>query len=193
MVVAFHEAAAPTSTGSPRPALITAVNVLVSFLPTFLRHQIWLVTVNEFEGAIIIPCFGNNGDWLFACGFGNCGTANFTMTSSLANELVLRPTQLSSAVTAAGSSFATDPTPTEVTSNASTSASQPDDSECIAGEMAGVGVGVGVTLLIIIGVLSWLLFREKRRKWARRRQQLCCRSARIAASHGQRPSAITHV
>lgn len=121
------------------------------------------MTVNKYEGAIVIPCFSNNGDWLFACGYGHCGTANFTMTSSLANELVLRPTQLSSAVTAAGSSFATDPTPTEATSNASTSASQPDDSEYTAGEMAGVGVGVGVPLLIIIGVLSWLLCREKRR------------------------------
>ena len=93
------------------------------------------------------------------------------MTSSLANQLLLRPTQLSSAVTAAGSSFASEATPTQANSNSSTSVSQtdgdrshPDDNDYTAGAMAGVGVGFGVPLLIVIGVLSWLLFREKRRQ-----------------------------
>jgi hypothetical protein len=93
------------------------------------------------------------------------------MTVSLANQILLRPTQLSSAATAAGSNFASEATPTQANSNSSTSANQtdngrshPDDNEYTAGAMAGVGVGVGVPFPIVVCVLSWLLFREKRRQ-----------------------------
>ena len=119
------------------------------------------MTVGQFGGAIIFPCVSNNADWLFACGPADCEVANFTMTSSLANQLFLRPTQLSSAVTAAGSSFASEATPTRANSNSSTSVSQtddnrsqPEDNDYTAGAMAGVGLGVGVPFLIVIGILS---------------------------------------
>ncbi|KAM0723776.1 hypothetical protein Q7P37_000766 [Cladosporium fusiforme] len=83
------------------------------------------------------------------------------MPSSVANELVLRPAQLTSAVSAAGSTLAA--AATNTTDSPVTSTSQPDDATFTAGSMAGVGVGIGVPLLIIIGVLSWLLLREKRK------------------------------
>lgn len=87
------------------------------------------------------------------------------MQSGDAKALTLRPTQLSSAASAAGSALVaitTGPS-ANATANASIPPSQREDATFTGGAMAGVGVGVGVPLLITIGVLSWLLFREKRK------------------------------
>lgn len=85
------------------------------------------------------------------------------MAYTAANQFVLRPTQLSSAVSAAGSSLVAVSTSAIDSSPTPTSESEDDTDTYTAGAMAGVGVGIGVPLLIVIGVLTWLLLREKKK------------------------------
>lgn len=87
------------------------------------------------------------------------------MRSSDASALKLRPTQLSSAASAAGSALVaitTGPSP-NTTANAPIPTSQREDGTFTGGAITSVGVGIGVPLLITIGVLSWLLLREKKK------------------------------
>lgn len=102
------------------------------------------------------------------------------MPYDIANDLILRPTQLSSAASLAGSSLVA--IPTNTSSGTPTSTSQADDDTFSAGAMAGVGVGIGVPLLIIIGVLSWLLLLEKKKS-----KQSAARDSSMYAAGAQGP------
>lgn len=50
-----------------------------------------------------------------------------------------------------------------VAANATNGTLSDDDKDYTAAEMAGVGVGVGAPLLVVIGILSFLLVRDRRR------------------------------
>lgn len=74
------------------------------------------------------------------------------------NELHLRAAQLSSAMSAARTSLPI-ASSTIACGNTTSSTASPSAS----GQLAGVGVGVGVPLLAIIGVLTWMLIRERKK------------------------------
>lgn len=106
------------------------------------------------------------------------------MPYDIANDLILRPTQLSSAASLAGSSLVAIPTNTSSDTPTSTPQAddEADDDTFSAGAMAGVGVGIGVPLLIVIGVLSWLLLLEKKKS-----KQSAARDSSMYAAGAQGP------
>lgn len=96
----------------------------------------------------------------FVCGLNNddCKDSSNTFTLSSDTSLVLRPAQIQALVgTALASGIAS--TSTSTTSAAATA----NDDGYSIGEVIGAGCGVGLPLLIALGIVTFLLIREKRK------------------------------
>lgn len=107
----------------------------------------------------------------FTCGFnpGNCSVVASVFSITNAGGMVLKSAQLTSAMEAAGidtvseSAIPSSSTVAVVTMTATASVTPtPLVSSYTAGQMVGVGAGVGIPLLLAIGILTFLLVREKK-------------------------------
>lgn len=110
----------------------------------------------------ITPCSAGVSTNTFVCGLNNddCKDSSNTFTLSSDTSLVLRPAQIQALV---GTALASGIASSTSTSSASAVATSGGDDYSI-GEVIGAGCGVGLPLLIALGIVTFLLVREKRRK-----------------------------
>lgn len=117
---------------------------------------------NPSGGQYLMACSNET----FTCGFlpDNCGVNSSLFTITNAGSFILRSSQLTSAMEAAGinRNVAQQANSTNATTNATAALPVADDNYS-AGAMAGVGVGVGVPLLIAVVFLAYMVLREKRK------------------------------
>lgn len=118
---------------------------------------------NPSGGQYLMACSNEK----FTCGFfpENCGVNSSLFAISNAGSLILRSSQLTSAMEAGGidRDLLQQANATNPTANATPAALPVADGGYTVGAMAGVGVGVGVPLLIAVVFLAYMVMRERRK------------------------------
>ena len=128
----------------------------------YMRSSMVLTArIESADGEIAItPCTQGETSNTFVCGLDNrkCSSSSNTFWLSSDSGLVLRPSQIAALVAPALASSSS-------AAQATVTASEPSDRAFYTpGAMAGLAAGVAIPLLIICGVLSYILLREKK-KW----------------------------